>query len=233
MAGHESSMVRPKSSAQDTTKIAAGSPLAVQGIFLEILRERFSEGANLDWVWRADPTLSDIIIEVSYNGDNEIRNTAPAIYVTKLDTIPGKVVLGDRAGVRLKDHTEGFGAIVTVGITLDCVSNDEAESTILGDIVQYTILTAQDVIQTEFGFYDISQPMLSQTTPFDRDQKKWNTQVSFQVQFWVRWKQVPIRPLLQQITHRIISSGQDANAYFTDSVINSMRRGSDDEDTNG
>lgn len=229
MAGHESSMVRPKSASQDSQKIIAGSPLAIQGIFLEVLRERFSESSGLDWIWRPDPTQSDIIIEVSYNGDNEIRNTSPAIYVTKLDTVPGKVVIGDRAGVRLSDHTEGFGAIATVGMTLDCVSNDEGESAILGDLVQYTILTAQDVIQKEFGLLDIAHPMLTQTTPFDRDQKKWNSQVAFHVQFWIRWKQVPIRPLLQQISQRIITSGQDSETYFIDSVISSMRRGSDDD----
>ena len=135
MAGHENSLVRPKS-AQNALRISAGSPLAIQGIFLEILRERFSEDAGLDLIWRPDITQTDVVIEVAYNEETESRCTAPSIYVHKLDTVPGRVVVGDRVGVRLSDHQEGFGAIATAGLTIECVSPDEGESALLGDLIQ-------------------------------------------------------------------------------------------------
>lgn len=128
-------------------------------------------------------------------------------------------------GVRLPDHLEGFGALATVQLNIDCVSNDDGESTILGDLVQFTILTAQDIIQKEFGFYDLTHPTLGQTVPFERNQTKWNTPVSFSVQFWIRWAQVPIAPLLQQIAQRITASGENASGHFIDATINSFRRG--------
>lgn len=224
MAGHENSQVRPKTP-QNKARIAAGSPLAVQGIFLEILRERFTVDANLDWTWRPDSTTTDIVIETGYNVETEQRNTVPALFVNRLATTPEKMMVGDRAGVQLKDHLEGFGAIVTIALSIDCVAVDEGTSAILGDLVQFTLLAAQDVIQREFGFYDFSHPVLGTTQPFEKDKTKWVSPVNFTVQFWVRWTQVPIAPLLQQVATRIKLKKVDSTDYFTDAVITSMRRG--------
>ncbi len=225
MAGNERNLVRPKKFNQNPLRIAAGSPLAIQGAFLEILRERFREGNGLDIIWQENWTLTDILIESAYNEEVEARNKVPALYVYRMQTIPSKQVLGDRAGVNLPDHMEGHGAINTCAMMIECISNDEGESAILADIVQFTLLAGRDVIMREFGFYDISMPSLGQTTPFQRDQTKWSTPVEFQVQFWIRWRQVPIRPLLQQIAQRITQENTDAENHFIDVTLNSLRRG--------
>lgn len=217
-------MVRPKGVVQNPLKIAAGSPLAIQGIFLQIVRERFREDAGIGIVWRQDISTTDVVVETSYNEETESRSQTPAVYVTRLQTVPAKVAVGDRAGVRLRDHLEGFGALTTVAMQLECVSNDEGESAILGDIVQYMLLASQDVIQREFGFYDMSHPSLGQTTVYSRDVNKWVTPVEFTVQFWIRWSQVPIAPLLQQINQRVLDNGKDATGYFTELTLNSIRR---------
>ena len=231
MAGNEYNLVTPKRFPQDPLRIVAGSPLAVQGVFLEILRERFNEKAGLYFVWREDLTLTDIIIETSYNEHVEARNKAPALYVYRLSTVPSKQVLGDRAGVSLPNHLEGHGALNTVALMIECLSNDEGESGILADIVQYTLLAGRDVILREFGFYDLSHPTLGQTTPFQRDQTKWTTPVEFMVQYWVRWEQVPIKPLLQQIAHRIVLDGETADQHFLDATLNSLRRATNPQPT--
>lgn len=224
MAGHENSMVRPKGVVQNPLKIAAGSPLAIQGVFLQIIRERFRSDAGIGIVWREDISTTDVVIETSYNEETESRSQTPAVYITRLNTVPSKVVVGDRAGVRLRDHLEGFGALTTVAMQVECVSNDEGESAILGDIVQYMLLASQDVIQREFGFYDMSHPSLGETTVYPRDVNKWSTMVNFTVQFWIRWSQVPIAPLLQQISQKITANGYDAAGYFTEVTLNSIRR---------
>lgn len=225
MAGHENSLVRPKQFIQDPLKIAAGSPLAIQGVFLEIIRERFRADSGLGLLWTTDLTTTSILIETSYNEEVESRNQVPAVYVTRLQTVPGKTMVGDRVGVRLPDHLEGFGALNTVAMSVECVSNDEGESAVLGDIIQYMLLASQDVIQREFGFYDMSHPSLGQTIPYLRDQTKWSTTIEFQVQFWIRWSQVPIDPLLQQIAQRITHKGVDAAGHFVDVTLNSFKRG--------
>jgi hypothetical protein len=221
----KNTLVRPKQFVQDPLKIAAGSPLAIQGVFLEILRERFREDSGLGIVWRPDITQTDLLIETGFNEELESRNKVPAIYVNRLQTVPGKMIVGDRVGVHLPDHKEAFGALNTVVISIECVSNDEGESAILGDIVQYMLLASQDIIQSEFGFNDMSHPSLGQTAPYERDQTKWATTIDFQVQFWIRWSQVPIAPLLQQIAQRISHKGVDAGGHFVDIAINSLKRG--------
>jgi hypothetical protein len=231
MAGHDHSQVRPET-AQNQLKIAAGSPLAIQGIFIEIMRERFRHDSGLAWIWNPDITETDILIEAGFNEETESRSQTPAIYINRLQTVPSKVVIGDRVGVRLPDHCEGFGAITTVTIQMDCVANDEGTSALIGDITQHMLLASQDVIQREFGFYDFTHPHLGQTIPYERDQTKWNTPVSFEVQFWIRWSQVPIRPLLQQVAMRAAAGNIDAAGFFVDSTINSMRRGELLDDSN-
>jgi len=217
--------LRPKEFPQNPLRIAAGSPLAIQGVFLEILRSRFKEKAGLSWVWREDWTTTDILIESAFNVNIETRDQTPAIYVHRLSTVPSKQVLGDRASVSLPDHREAHKALNTVAMMIECTSNDEAESAILADLIQFTILASRDVIIREFGFYDLSHPSLGQTTPYQRDQAKWTTPVEFMAQFWIQWEQVPIAPLLQQISQRITQSGSTADDYFIETTINSMRRG--------
>ncbi len=224
MSTPDSTLVRPKDF-QKPDRIAIGSPLAIQGIFLEILRARFIETSGLMWVWRPDITLSDIVIEAGYNEETESRNTVPALYINRLRSTPQKMVVGDRVGVRLKDHLEGYGAIEEVVLSIDCVSADEGASAILGDTVQFTLLAAQDVIQRTYGLHDFSHPILNQTLPYEKDKTKWNTQVSFTIQFWIRWLQVPIAPLLQQVTQRINLKNTTASEYFVDTVLNSLKRG--------
>lgn len=220
MAGNETRAVRPRTP-QDHLKVAAGSALAVQGIFLEILRERFRPDAGLEWHWEEDPTLTKIHIETSLNEELDVRNSAPAIYVTRLQSTPTKMAVGDRAEVNLPDHKELFKALMRVDMQLECVSSDEGESTVLGDIVQFMILASQDVIQKAFGLHSFTHPILGQVTPQSEDQTHWMTPISFSIEFWIHWTQVPIAPLLQQLNEKVQIKGTDV---FRQTVLNSMRR---------
>lgn len=230
MAGNSDSMVRPQAP-QDAERIVAGSPLAVQGIFIEILRERFAEDANLDVVWKADPTETGILIEAAYNEETDARTNTPSLYVERVQTIPSNIVVGDRAGVRLKDHLEGFYCIMAVDLQIDCVANDRGVSSVIADIVQWMLLASSDVIQRYFGFRDLAKPMMSATVPFERNQTKWNTPITMQVQYEVRWAQMPIGPLLQQIGSRItMANATSPEEYFHEVTLNSLRRASVDDD---
>lgn len=221
MAGNDNSLVRPKTP-QDQSRIAAGSPLAVQGVFLEIIRERFTEEAGLDWIWRPEITETALLIEAGFNEETEARSETPAIYINRLQSTPIKMTIGDRAGVRLRDHLEGFSALMKVVMSIECVSPDAGETAILADIVQFMLLASSDIIQREFGLLDISHPVMGQTLPFEGTQGKFSTALNFDIDFWVRWSQVPIAPLLQQISVR--ATATDNPDFFIRTVVNSMRR---------
>lgn len=230
MAGNPDSLVRPKG-AQDSQRIVAGSPLAVQGVFIEVLRERFSEAANLDMVWDPDPTLTGVLVEAAYNEETDSRSETPALYVERLQAVPIQVVTGDRAGVRLRDHFEGFYCLMQVDMQIECVANDRGVSAVLGDIVHWMLLASSDVIQRHFGFRDLAKPILGETVPFERAQTKWNTPITFQVQYEVRWAQLPIAPLLQQIGQRVnMSNTSTSEEYFHETTLDSLRRASPDDE---
>lgn len=194
--GNEYYAVRPRE-AQNRTQIAAGSPLAVLGIFIEALRERFNEEANLGVVWRDDIQTSDIIIEAGYNVETEARDSGRALYVNRLNTSPTQVAIGDRVGVSLPEHLEGFTCMMASQITIDCMSNDAGESAILADIVQSFFIASRQIFCAMYGFHDFGLADMGQTLPFEGDQGKWNTTVSLVVQYQARWSTVKIRPKLQ------------------------------------
>jgi hypothetical protein len=219
MAGNEYNQVRPHQ-AQDRTKIAAGSPLAVLGLLLEALRERFAEGNGLDIAWRPDVTTTDILIEIGYNAELQVRDFGRAVYINRLNTVPKPIAVGDRAGVRLPDHLEGFIAEMTSQFSIDCVSNDKGDSMVLADIVQHFLLAVGNIMEAQYGIHDFGMPELGQTAPFEHDQKKFSTSVSFSLSYHVRWSTVKIRPLLQQVSVTAV----DAEA-LTETALSSISRG--------
>ena len=222
MAGHEYSMVRPKTA--QNKAVLPGSPLAVQGVFLEVLRERYKASSGLQWQWDSDPTLTTLLVELGLNQETETRGTAPAVYINKLDTVVSRAVIGDRAGVQLHTGTEGFTALVTSPMRIDCVSTEAGESALLGDNVQFTLLVAQDPLQKHFGLHNVSLPSLEDTTPYERDNTRWNTPVDFQIQYWVRWIQRPLGPILQDLHYKV--SSESNPSYYIDVAVNSIARSS-------
>jgi len=202
MAGNEYFATRPHAH-QDRTKIAAGSPLAILGLLLEGLRERFNEEANIGVVWRDDVQTTDILIEAGYNVETEARNVGRALYVNRLSSVPSSLVLNNHAGTDLPSSMEGFMCMMQSQITIDCVSNDAGDRSLLGDIVQHFFIGSKKIFEGWYGIHDMSLAELGQTQPFTHDQDKWSTTVAFRLQYQVRWSAVKIRPLLQDVSMHV------------------------------
>jgi len=199
--------------------IVGGSPLAIIGIFVAVLRERFAPGNGPpDYPWYLDQNKSDILIESAFEEANTARGKKPAIFVDKDQSVYGKLVIGDRAGYTLRDSKDFQWTLSTVPIILDCVAGRRGESAIIGDIVQWSIHAASDAIQSTFAFHDMTPPTLGRTVPYEGDKESWSTSVSLQVQYNVRWTTVPIAPLLQEIAMRIQQAGVTPADYFVDLI---------------
>lgn len=225
MSGNEYYPTRPKEE-QDRTRIAAGSPLAVVGIFLESLRELFRESNGQPYVWREDPSTTDLLIEAGYNVNVEGHNFVRALYVNRLQTAPTQMAVGDRVGVRLPDHYEGFVVMMQSQMTIDCVSSRAGESMLLGDVVQHFITASKRIYEAMYGFHAVSLPLLGQTAPFAHDQDKFSTTVSFTVDYHARWSTVKIRPLLADVAVKAYdaTTGKDASEHFVDIARASLSR---------
>lgn len=208
--------------AQTSAMIVDGSPLAIVGIFVAFLRERFAPGNGpSDYPWYEDANEAKIFIESSFEDNETKRGAKPAIYVDKDQSVYGKSIIGDRAAHRFRDSKDAQWCLSTVPILIDCVSSRKGESAILGDITHWSIHVASDVIQKVFSLHDMSPPSLGRTIPYEDDQEAWTTQVTFQVQYNVRWTVVPVAPLLSEIALKIQESGMSANEYLLELVARS------------
>jgi hypothetical protein len=196
------------------------------GIFLEGLRALFREDNGQLYAWREDPSATDLLIEAGYNVNVEGRDFVRALYINRLQTTPTQMAVGDRVGVRLPDHYEGFVVMMQSQMTIDCVSARAGESMLLGDIVQHFITASKRIYEAMYGFHSVSLPMLGQTAPFSHDQDKFSTTVSFTVDYHARWSTVKIRPLLSEIAVKAADSrtGTDAAEHFVDVARASLSR---------
>lgn len=209
----------PVKAAGQPTAIVDGSPLAIIGIFVAFLRERFAPGNGpTAYPWYDDVNKTKLIIESGFEDNATARGSKAAIYVDKDESVYGKSIIGDRVAHRFRDAKEAQWCLSTVPVLVDCVSERKGESAIIGDIVQWSLHASSDVIQAAFSLHDMSPPTLGRTIPYEDDKTAWTTPVSFQVQYNVRWTVVPVAPLLHEIALRIQRSGMSANEYLLELV---------------
>lgn len=193
--------------------IAVASPLAIVALFTEVVRERFRPSNNLSWVWTENPTPQKteenteeqprkILIEPAFNENTEVRNFRPAIYIDKGETAAGKVAIGNFVGQHLPTGMRAFYALGTSPMDIEVVSDVKGESAILADLVWFYLLAGREQIRATFDLHEMTPPILGRTVPFDGDKNQWSTHITFEVQFNLRWRTLPIGPLLADIVMR-------------------------------
>jgi hypothetical protein len=199
----------------ESSRVAVGSPLAIIGIFVEVLRERFRPGNGPpDWPWDANLNETKIVIESAFAEGNTERGKKPAIFVDKDESAYGKVIIGDRVGIVWTDMTDFQWTLSTVPVLIECVASRRGESAIIGDIVHWTLHCASDPIQATYSLHDMSPPTLGRTVPYEADKESWTTPVSFHIQYPVRWRVTPIRNLIQEVRLRLRNA--NANQHYVE-----------------
>jgi hypothetical protein len=208
-----------KAPGQDNQMLVDGSPLAIVGIFVAVLRERFAEGNGIPmYQWDADPNKTKIQIRSAFEDGHTVRGDKPAIYIDKDETIYGKSVIGDRAGYTFKDSKDFQWCLATVPIIIDCVASRKGESAIIGDVTHWSLHASSDAIQAAFAFHDMSPLRLGRTVPYEDDKEAWTSPISFTVQYNMRWTRVPIAPLLQEIALKIQTAEMSPTDYLLELV---------------
>ena len=214
----------PRAPGQNATMIVEGSPLALIGIFVAFLRERFTTPNNPpNFLWSDDPNHATVLVESAYDAPgNTKRGKKPAVYVDKDQSVYGKSILGDRAEHNFRNRNEGQWCLSTVPMIIDCVAANKGPSAILGDIVHWTLHASSDLIQAAFGLHDMTSPTMGRTIPYEDDREAWTTPISFTIQYNVRWTLVPIDPLLHEIALKIQQSGASSTDYFVNIVAHQV-----------
>ena len=219
--------------------IAVGSPLAVLGLFVEVIRARFRPpNDDTEYVWRDDPTpVSNedgtidaprfLYIEAGDGTDPEGRDVRPAIFVDKEETVLTQVVIGNRSNFDRQTRTERFYMQASIPITVRCVSDNRGESSILADYVWFHIASASNYIRSEFGINHIAAPVLSPTKIFRRSEggvDVWNTSVAFAATIEFHWITKPIAPLLKEVRSVLTLNGNgDPTTGAIETVLRTRR----------
>lgn len=219
--------------------IRIGSPLAILGMFVLVVRARFqAPNDDTGYIWRADPTPLQseestldaprtLYIESGDVADPDARDVKPAIFITKGDTQLRQVVIGNRSAIHTPTRTERFYMQAVIPITIQCISDNRGESMILGDLTWFHIASAKNYIRAEFGLNDIADPILGATQLFrysGGSAEAYLTPVSFAVTIEFHWITRPIAPMLKEISARLATiGGGDATTGAIDLALRTNR----------
>jgi hypothetical protein len=124
------------------------------------------------------------------------------MFVNVGDSVLGKIVVGDRYDINRPTRDEYFLAHESTPVTIDCVSDIPGESSILGEIVHKHILATHNMVRSSFDIHEMTDYVRRATEPYKRSgeaQTGYNTQVSFRCTLNVRWRTIPMAPVLQSI----------------------------------
>lgn len=212
---------------EQNIRMRPGSPFAVIGVFVECLRARFTGPYAPDgYVWNSDIKKTNIAIESAFNEDKDYTQHRPAIFVDRDEMNTGRVVIGDNAGQNIASGLKAFFALQTCPVLIECVAAKKGESAVLGDLVAVFLQASSDLIQAKFAFHEMTPVVLGRTQPRTGDKQAWVTSVSFNVQYPLRWTNMPTVVLLQEIEARVSASGaESATDYFETLVLSSQSRG--------
>lgn len=203
-------------------EIFYGSPLAIIGVFVEVIRARFRGFNNgTPWLWKDDPRPGQdetgdqgaprtLYVESGLVDAPEARNFRPAVYVEKEESRYLKVVVGDRYGIDRRDRFEAFYAQTENPMTIQCVSTVRGESAVLGDHVWFHLMATKNLVRETFNIHEISNFTLGKTQPYRRSADvpdSWTTPVSFVCTLELRWFTRPNAPLLQEIYLNLQTAG--------------------------
>lgn len=222
----------PRLAEGEGSDVFPGSPLAVIGLFVFALRARFenSEGAPLPWVWddelRPDPYTEDgpvkLYIESTYNVSNPDLNYRPAIYVGRGGGAVSieKVSVDNRVGVHLPTGFTAYHCYATMPITFECEAETSGESSAIAETAWAYVLSSRDILRRNFGFHEVTEPVLGDTEPTKTDKETWVTRVQFQVQYDMRWGVTPIAARLRDLAVKLINEEGGESFYRNLAVIN-------------
>jgi hypothetical protein len=218
--------------ADETADVFPGSPLAVIGLMMEIVRARFlpDPAYPLPWVFTGDYRPEDdedgeplpegsprkIMVESAYNVEKSARDYYPAIYISRnggaMTAVPSSV--GDFVGQKKETQLRAYHCFAEMPITCECESENSGESSTIGEIVWSYILTCRQIIREEFGFQTVSHPILGDTIPTERSKEIWVSPVQFSVSFDERWSTIPHAPVLRDLGVRL-RGRNGAEGYLT------------------
>lgn len=210
--------------------IFPGSPLAVLGVIVEVLRARF-RGDNVGkspYYWESDPTPAatergdldaprKLIIESQYQQYPDSRDVQPALYVECGALRFQEVAIGNRADHDQRSGEDLYLMVGSMPVSILCVSPVRGESMELGALVGFYLAALRPQLREIFGFQDVAMPIIDGTQVYRRstnDLESWITPINTQVTCKYLWVETPIAPKLREIRAQI-AAGETRSTLLT------------------
>lgn len=220
--------------------VFVGSPLAIIGLWLFAVRQRLAAnlGSPMPWIWDPSYRPADdqdgnpppdgsprkVVVESAYNTEKAIRNYRPAVYVGRGGGAvqPLKASVDNLVGVYQPTGLRVFHCLASMPVVLECESDNAGESSALAETLWGFVLATRDIFRKDFGFHDVTEPILGDTIPGKRDKEVWSTTVSFNVTYDQRWGTQPIAPVLQEIALQLQGRQAGTGDFFETLVLQTL-----------
>lgn len=213
-----------------TSTVPIKSPLALTGVFLDILRARFAPEYNMPWKYipgDAGRKESTISIEAGGNYHTENHQVRPSIYIVRNPISFGQVSIGDHFSHEQKHGSRMFYCVGQTGFTFYCEAEEGGEAEIISDLVLSTLMMGSDEIERTFMFRKLGPFSMSAEIKNRQDVEIFSIAVQMGLSYDVRWASCPIAPFLQEIIAKIKDSSYTNNdQYFMEIYLESLKQAS-------
>jgi len=210
-------------------QVVLSTPLAILGMLVDVVRQRFAEGVFSDpvvnWTWKPldeyDPGDDDVIyIESGWNVNLEARTVRPGVWIDLDQNVYIKSAIGhqDQMPAHIRNNLEQFHAYGEADMSLSCTSPNSGESLLLGSVVQDHLEMASNIIQANFGLRDMGDVIMGKTSTFSKDDKLYETPLQVRLKYEIRWATLPVGNLLNAINFRL-EDDTDPNLYYRDIAL--------------
>ena len=182
--------------------------LDIVGAYVALIRDRFTGGSfdNFPWKYSQDSDKTRIYIEAGSVDTHEQKDARPSIYVDRSSMVFQKMAINNLADKDLKTGKSTFYCVGAGQVSIDCISSNRGESSILGDIVSTHILMSGDIFRSLLHFRDMSPVTLGATQPWEKDDRVFVTRVSSEFTYDITWLQDPLAVRLNRVVTHLSNS---------------------------
>lgn len=184
--------------------------LDIVGTYIALTRARFNGPSNeLPWRWL--PSKQDTLIYIE-SGNNELEDyidAKPAIFVDRNAIVFPNIAIGNHAATHLPTGRSYYYTTPSGQVTIDCVSRSRGESSTLADIVAHHLVMSGNILRRAYGFKNITPVTLTQTQPWEKDDRSFLTRVTSEFTYDVAWKTEPESVILNRIRQLQVDQVKD------------------------
>jgi hypothetical protein len=187
--------------------LGSKTSLDIVGTYLNLVRARFVQGSSdTPWMWSPNKTEATIVIESGNNELEEKFDSKPSIFVDRNAIVFPTIAIGNSAGEYLPTGRRYYYTTPSGQVTIDCVSRSRGESSTLADMVAHHLVMSGNILRKAYGFKNVTPVTLTQTQPWEKDDRNYLTRVTSEFTYDVGWKTDPEGVILSRIRQLEVNS---------------------------